>query len=519
MKNKIIAMAAALFACATPAWADIDDRLEELKAQYLGAEPQSAAVAALSMTRESALDEAAAIRSGDWISLSRKYRIAFISDDIREVPSPERISYWWSSLGDETLTDLIYRALAKNRTIASAQAKLSEARAALGISKSALLPWIDGSGVWSNADSSENTDRAGASYNLFKLGIDAAWEIDIFGGRRAAVKASEADLAAAYLQLHATWVSLASEVALNYVDLCALHERFRIANENLRIQNETHDLLQSQVDSGLADELALSQATYTLEQTRASIPPIMASIESTMNTLSILVGETPGSLSEMLRVPRPIPSPDPINLIGIPANTLRRRPDIAAAEYTLIAQQARTESARAELYPRFSLVGSIGLESFSTGTLFKGSSFGFAFGPSISWPIFHGGAIRRNIKVQTAREEQLLAAYEQTVLSAVAEVRNALTVHEQLTARSQMLRSGVDAARSALEIARDKYSNGLADFNNVIGAQAALLSLQDQEITNKGTIASSIIQLFKALGGGWAPMDEALAEAAKSDKR
>lgn len=509
--SALVAMAIPLAAAPVRA-ASLDDRLAQIVSEY----EEKSAVAVVEPETPAVISDDVMIRSGDWTGLARKYDNIYVSGDIADAPSPVRLASWWNSLGDQTLSDLIYMALAGNRDLVSARAKVSEARAALGISKSALLPWLDSTGLWTNSDTSKNTG-GGASNNLYRLGVDASWEIDVFGGQRENIRASEADLAATHAALHSTWVSLSAEVAMNYLNLCTLYERLNIAYENLRIQNETLEMLQSQYDSGLADALALNQAQYTVEQTKATVPPINSSIESTMNALSILVGRTPGSLGEIFEHTKPIPKPDPINLVGIPAEGLRRRPDIQAAEMQFIAQTARTKSARADLYPKFHLIGSIGIESLSTGSLFDGDSYGFSIGPRITWPIFHGGAIRRNIQVQTAREEQYLAAYEQTVLQAVAEVRNALVANTQEQRRNAALKRGVDAARSALEVAQDKYRNGLTDFNNVIGAQAALLSLQDQQVTSEGQMASNIVQIFKALGGGWAPLVFEEMEAASKN--
>jgi len=269
------------------------------------------------------------------------------------------------------------------------------------------------------------------------------------------------------------------------------------------------ELLQSQYDSGLKDGLALSQAKYTMEQTRSTVPPLRTSIEETMNRLAILVGQVPGSLEEMLGEYRPLPKPEAVDLVGIPANSLRQRPDIYSAERRLAAQIARKKAAQRDLWPKFNLFGSIGLESFnSTSGLSLSDGVSYSFGPSISWPIFRGGAIRNNIKVQTAKQEQLLAAYEQTVLNAVAEVRNALTSETQERERNQSLQRGVEAARTAYEIAKDKYKNGLTDFNNVIGAQSALLTLEEQYAISEGQMLSNIVRVFKVLGGGWAPLTE-----------
>ncbi len=195
-------------------------------------------------------------------------------------------------------------------------------------------------------------------------------------------------------------------------------------------------------------------------------------------------------------------------MIGIPVNSIRQRPDIFAAERQLAAQIARKKSAKADLWPKFYLLGSIGTEALDTGSLFEGPNKAYSFGPKITWPIFHGGAIRNNIKVQTARQEQYLAAYEQTVLNAVAEVRNALTAEMEERKRNEALRKGIDAAQTALEVANDKYRNGLTDFNNVINAQRSLLILSEARAISDGQITSNTVRLFKALGGGWAPLSE-----------
>lgn len=503
-----IALFAFLFAPAVAPAAeqgDVNKRLKEIAREYENKNKQQAPRE--ERAQKAAVSDDVLITEGDWTALAQKYDNRYVSGDIATAPSTTRLASWWNSLGDEALTALIESALANNRDLASARAKVSEARAALGVSKAAVLPWLDSTDYWTYSDGSKNTGQGG-NQNLYRLGIDASWEIDIFGGQRENIRASEADLAASHAALHNAWVTLSSEVALNYLTLCTLQERLRIASENLRLQTNTLELLQSQFDSGLADALALSQQQYTVEQTRASIPPIKSSIEQTMNALAILSGHVPGSIEHLLDHPRPIPKPDPINLVGIPAEALRRRPDIRVAEMQLIAQIARKKSAKTDLYPKFYLIGSIGLESLSSGSLFSSDSYGFSFGPRITWPIFHGGAIRRNIQVQTAREEQYLAAYEQTVLNAVAEVRNALAANTQEHERNNALQEGVKAARVAVDVAEDKYRNGLTDFNNVIHAQSALLSLQDQYVISEGNLTTNIVQLFKALGGGWEPLIE-----------
>ncbi|MDR3353552.1 MAG: efflux transporter outer membrane subunit [Synergistaceae bacterium] len=441
-----------------------------------------------------------------WTELARRYANTYASDGINAAPSAETLGEWWNVLGDDRLTRLILTSLHNNRDLRAAAARVTEARAALGISRSARLPWLDSVDSWTRSESSENSANRGAQMEITRLGIDASWEIDIFGGLKEKDRAAAATLESEHAAMHAAWVALSSEVALNYLSLRTLQERLEIVRKNLALQEETIDMLRSLHDAGLRDALALNQARYAAEQTRAGIPTLQAGIEAAMNGLAILAGVLPGSLEDILAAPGSLPEPSAVNLVGIPADSLRQRPDIRAAERALAAQVSRKKSAELDLLPKFTLMGSIGLESLSAGNIFSGDSFGFSFGPRITLPIFHGESIRRNIQVQAAREEQLLASYEGTVLAAVAEVRDALAANAQELERGKSLASGIEAARDALAVASDRYRSGLSDFSNVIGAQQALLSLEDQYTISRGQMTSNVVRLFKALGGGWAPL-------------
>jgi NodT family efflux transporter outer membrane factor (OMF) lipoprotein len=448
-----------------------------------------------------------AISDGSWDELVQRYGNIYASRGEEDV-SPETLASWWYTLGDGTLNRLVLWALEDNRELEASRGRVLEARAALGISRASELPWLDNSDSWTDNKSSDNSTGEGSRAEVTKLGIDASWEIDLFGGRRDRTDAAAAALEAEHAALHSAWVSLASEVALNYLSLRTLQERLHIAELNLALQEDTLSMLASQYDAGLRDSLALNQAKYTTEGTRASIPPIRANIEGVMNSLAILTGRVPGSLEEMLSARTPLPRPKQEELVGIPADAIRQRPDVRAAERRLAAQMSTRKSAEKDLLPKFYLAGSIGLETLAGGGLFSGDSFGFSFGPRITLPIFHGGAIRKNIQAQTAREEQLLAAYEQTVLSAVAEVRNAMAADTQERERNRSLNAGIEAAKMALDVAVDKYKNGITDFNNVISAQVALLSLEDQMTISDGQMVSNLVRIYKALGGGWAPLTE-----------
>lgn len=462
------------------------------------------------------------LKNGEWTMLAQLYPVPAVSADLSQALTPERLASWWNVFNDPMMTELILESLENNRDLAAARAKVTEARASLGISQANLLPWLDSTNFWNNVRTPVQAGGTGNGTNLYKLGIDASWEIDIFGGQRANVRAQRATLEAQYAALYSTWTSLASEVAMNYISLRTLQERLAIARYNLGLQQDTVDIQQSKVDSGLADSLALKQAQYTMEQTKAGIPSIETSIEQVKNALAILVGEVPGTLEEKLTGKQPIPKISGTELIGIPANAIRQRPDIRQAERRLVAQLARKKSAQADLWPKFYLTGSIGTEAGNWGSLFTGPAKLYSFLPQISWPIFHAGAIRNNIKVQGAIAEQLLAAYEQTVLSAVGEVRDSLSANVKEYERNESLKRGVEAAQTALDVANDKYANGLVDFTNVINAQRSLTALSEEYVISEGQISTNAVKLFKALGGGWQPMEEAeraLAEAAKQAKK
>ena len=443
-----------------------------------------------------------------WLDMVVRYPLTTpLSEDVR--PSAAMLARWWDVLDDRLLTELVERALRHNKDMDAALARVREARAVLGIADAALAPSVNLAGEARRSRRADNAGGAGER-DWYRLGFDASWEIDLFGRLRSGTSARRADLEAHVAGLQNVWASLAAEVALNYVDYRALRARIAVAERNVLRQEETLRLVASRRAAGLSDELAEQQARYGLESSRAGIPPLRAALEARSNALSILAGEVPGSLNGMLSDPAPVPCPKDASLAGIPAEALRQRPDIREAERRMVAQKARKKGAVAELAPRLRLSGSVGLESLSSGNLLSAGGRGFSIGPLVlSWPLFDAGALRRNVKAQGAREEELLAVYEKTVLNAVAEVRNALSDYDQERQRRRSLEEGSLAARRALELAEDRYRQGLSDFGDVLAAQGALLSLEDGLESNAGSLTAALIRLYKALGGGWAPLSEA----------
>ncbi len=415
---------------------------------------------------------------------------------------PQALAAWWTTLNDSELSSLIDRAVLGNLDLKKALARVREARARRGMAKADLFPTLDatGSGSWNR---SNKDTGSGKTSSLFAATFDAGWELDIFGGVRRSVEAAEADLRASQEDLRDVLVSLLAEVALNYVEARTFQARLAFAEANLEAQNETYQLTLWRYQAGLSDELAVQQARYNLENTRSQIPTLRTGLEEAMNRMAVLLGEQPGKIHEEVKKQVPIPVTPLKVAVGVPADVLRRRPDVRRAERQLAAQTARIGVATADLYPKFTLSGSIGLEALSLSNMSSSGSLTLSGGPQITWAIFKAGAIRQNIEVQSALQEQYLIAYEATVLSALEEVENALVAYAEEQQRRQSLSEATQAAQNAVELAQHKYQAGLTDFSNVLDAERSLLSFQDQLAQSDGTVTSNLVRLYKALGGGW----------------
>jgi NodT family efflux transporter outer membrane factor (OMF) lipoprotein len=421
---------------------------------------------------------------------------------------PHVLASWWTTLKDPVLSSLIERAVAGNLDLKQAQARIREARARRQETRGALFPTLDAtsSATWSRSGARGTPTR---SAEVYAANFDAAWELDLFGGIRRSVEAAQANLEAREEGLRDTLVSLLAETALNYVEVRTYQARLAAAEASLKTQEETYELTLWRSQAGLGDELDVQQARYNLENTRAQMPPLRTGLEEAMNRIAVLLGETPGSVHAQLEKPEPVPVPPAQVAVGIPADVVRRRPDIRRTERELAAQTARVGVATADLYPRLFLNGSVGLESLSLGNPGSGSWL-FGGGPRLSLPIFNT-TIRPNIEIQSALQEQALLLYEATVLDALEEVENALVAYAQEQQRRDNLREATLAAKAAVTLAQNKYETGLVDFTTVLIAERSLLSFQDQLNQSDGTVTSNLIRLYKALGGGWTSMVAASA--------
>lgn len=422
---------------------------------------------------------------------------------------------WWQGLNDPVLDSLVERAVRTNLDLREAAGRVREARALRGVSAADRLPSIDATGSYTRERFSENGGRfgmgagesadTGSGSDLFALGFDASWEVDLFGRVARGVEAADAMVDAAEEDRRGVLVTLLSEVARVYTEVRSFQDRLRIAEANVAAQADTLSLVRSRFDAGLTSELDVAQARANLEQTRAQIPLLTAGARQSMHALEVLLGQRPGSLAAELegRGAGVIPLPPESISVGLPSDLLRRRPDIRKAERELAAETARIGVVTADLFPRVMLTGAAGVESTQAGTLAAGDSFGWSVGPSVRWNLFSGGRVRSNIEAQTARQEQALARYERSVLGAFQDAENALVGYSRERVRLRSLDAAVSSQQRAVELSQELYTKGLTDFQNVLDAQRQLYSLQDTQAGSRRDVTTGVIALYKALGGGW----------------
>jgi NodT family efflux transporter outer membrane factor (OMF) lipoprotein len=417
----------------------------------------------------------------------------------------EDLSAWWQRLQDPLLSTLIDEALTGSLDLRTAQARLRQARALRAIAGADRFPTVTASAAASRAKGSEQTG-SGRTNELYSVGFDARWEPDVFGGVGRGIEAAQADLEASEASLQNTRVSLIAEVALNYVEVRAFQARLANARKNLESQTETFQLTDWRAQAGLVATLDVEQARAQLEQTRAQIPALETGLAQAGHRLAVLLGRAPGALRERLAERRAVPVLPERVAIGIPADTLRQRPDVRAAERSLAAETARIGQAQAQRYPGFTLTGSIGLEALTASALGASGALAHSIAASVATVIFDGGRLRQQVEVQSAVAEQALVSYEAAILTALEDVENALVALGNSMQREAALRTAAEAARNAALLARQRYTSGLIDFQPVLDTERTLLSIEDNLAATQAESASSLIQLYKALGGGWRPL-------------
>jgi outer membrane protein, multidrug efflux system len=425
-------------------------------------------------------------------------------------PTAEHASLadWWLVFEDVKLNSLIDRSVATNLDIRLAIARVREARAQRGVVSADLFPSIDATASYSRSRNSENafggfSGGPGIESSLYTAGFDASWEIDVFGGVQRDIEAADADLAASVEDYRAVLVTLLAEVAQNYMELRGSQRQLAIAHANVKAQSDTLDITRSRFEAGLASDLDVARAEAQVEATKSRIPTLESDARQSIHLLSVLLAQPPMTLMEELSLVAPIPATPPQVPIGLPSELLRRRPDIRRAERQLAGATARIGVATADLFPRFSLTGSLGLQSSQFSTLVNAGSNFWSIGPSVRWPLLDWGRIRSNIEVQNAREEQALIAYEQTVLTSLREVEDSLIAFIKEQSRRQTLVNAVASNRRAVDLATQLYQQGLSDFLSVLQAQRDLFLSEDAMVQSDLAVSTNLVRLYKSLGGGW----------------
>ena len=429
-----------------------------------------------------------------------------------ETNAPALLGTWWTNFHDPELNSLVERAVRSNLDLKMAQARVRAARAERQIVSADLWPSANASGSYQRQQQSRNQPVLGSlpippnvpfENNVYQAGFDASWEIDVFGAKRRAVESASAQMAATEYESKDVLLTLLGDVARNYVDVRGYQRRLVITKENIEAQEQSLAIARDRFAHGVTSDLDVEQAATVLTTTRAEVPALEAALETSIHRLGVLLGLQPGALIVELSGEQPIPAAPPSVPVGLPSDLLLRRPDVRQAERQLAAATANIGVAKADLFPKFSLTGAGGYESVSAGDWFAGGSRFWSVGPTMTWRVFDAGKIRANIRVQNARQEQALAAYEQTTLTAFEDVENSLVAYAKEQTRRESLADSVVTSQKSLDLARRLYTSGLTDFVNVLDAERALYQAQDALAQSDRNISTDVVALYKSLGGGW----------------
>lgn len=429
---------------------------------------------------------------------------------------------WWELFNDAKLTELEKRAAENNLDLRVALARVRASREQLGVSKSGYFPTVDGNaGMDRTRVSKDLANNPGGPpknpYNTWQTGLDATWELDIFGRVKRGVEAARADLAAQEAALDGVMVSLQGEVALAYMELRGNQEQLAVLRANLAAQDETLRLTTKRLEAGLATSLDVARAEAQVATTRSQIPPYNEGFRRAAYRLSVLVGEEPGKLVEELGGDGKIPVVTTTPRFSPPADLLRRRPDIREAERTLAAETARIGVRKAELYPRFTISGNLGVQAGRLGDMSTGTSNYWTIGPGVTVPLFNAGALRAQVRAQNARADAALNAYRQTILTAMEETENALTAYAEEQERRSALEAAVVANQKAFDLSRDLFDKGLIDFLDVLDAERTLLASQSSLAQSRSQVAQNLVAVWKSMGGAWE--EPKAVEPAKVDEK
>ena len=445
------------------------------------------------------------------------------------VPAPVDTA-WWTAFRDPVLTGLIDRAATANLDVRTATARVAQARAQRGVSTAAEYPQINGNSSATRQRLSRNgaasvfgggapgaaanglggsqggaiPSRGGIpAFDLFQGGLDASWELDLWGRVRRSIESADAQLMASEEARRAALISTTAEVARSYLALRNTQAQLAIARANLATARESAGLTDARSRGGLATDLDVATARAQQENTAAALPLLEQQEAQGVNAIGLLLALPPAALAAELLPPRPVPPVPPTVPVGLPSELARRRPDIRQAEAQLHAATADIGVVEADFYPRIMLTGSVSLQSSQIKTLFNAASGAYAFGPSLTIPIFDGARIRRTVELRQAQQQEAAIQYQRVVLQAFTEVDNALVAYAAEQRRRVSLQAQATQARRALGLAQSRYRQGVSDFLEVLTAQRTVLAAEQQLADSQATVSENLVALYKALGGGW----------------
>ncbi len=417
--------------------------------------------------------------------------------------SPLAAEWWKATLRDPNLDRLVEIALEDNLTLRSAGLRVLQAQQQLAIAVGNQYPQQqDLSGSAGVERANRRTD------DVYDFGFNISWEADVWGRFRRQIETASALLDASLASYDGVMVSLIAQVAQTYISILTTQRRIDVARYNVTLQEESVRITQAKFDAGATSALDVEQAQTLLHNTRAAVFTQEISLQQLKNSLAVLLGQAPRDLKDLLGEPRPVPAVDPELAVGMPQDLIRRRPDIRVAERRLAAQSAQIGFAITDLYPQFSISGSIGtsvttLGDEDAGDLFTDDTFRYNLNGGFVWNIFNYGRLRSNVRLQDASFQQLLEDYRQTVLRVQAEVENAIVAFLESTRQLSEFQAAADAAERAVAISTLQYEDGLVNFNTVINTLQSLAAQQDQLATAQGSVASNLVEVYRALGGGW----------------
>lgn len=413
---------------------------------------------------------------------------------------PADLARWWRRFHDPKLNWLVEQAVSVNLDVQQAVARLSQARAQRQAAVASFWPWLSSSA----SEQESHSGGAGGGYNRsYHGGLGVAWELDLFGGKRRNHESADARVAAVAADLDATRLSMAAEVALTYCQLRSIQDQISVASRNLATQKDSAQITRDRRGAGFASDLDVANAAALVANTKAAIPRLETAAIQSAHAISVMLDRPPGELVGMLSDSRPVPTVTTTVPVGIPSDLLRRRPDIRSAEANAHAATAGIGVAVADLFPKFSLTGSVNQQSAKLSDWLSPASRVGTYGPSFNWALFQGGNLQANIRVQKALRDQAVLAYRKTVLVALQEVEDAMVASSNDRKRHAALAEAVSSNRTAVDLSLKLYAAGQSDFLNVLNAQRSLLQSESEYSQSNLALASDCIALYKALGGGW----------------